>query len=395
MPDNAPFGIYVHWPWCQAICPYCDFNRYPAASVNQDEWVVAYCRALTTYHNHIGPRTVGSVYFGGGTPSLMHPGSVADILETISGLWDVDARAEITLEANPTSSESENFSGYAAAGVNRLSLGIQSLRDSDLALLGRQHTAHEALDAYALAQRHSNNVNIDLIFGRQHQTLEDWCRELDEALQLGSQHLSLYQLTIEPETGFGQLHRKDQLPGLPDEDRAADMQMATYQLCQNAGYHAYEVSSFAGNGHAGRHNLLYWRYDDFLGIGPGAHSRLTLQDQRYAIDTFRKPREFLNALTADGTGEVNRRPLSAEEQAEEYLMNALRLDEGASLKRFLTLGGITPAPAAINDLAHAGWLVADGDRIRTTLQGRMRLNPILLELLQGRGQDGAEGTIKS
>ncbi len=391
MSHDSRFGIYIHWPWCQSICPYCDFNRYPATPIDQDEWVRAYRHALMLYHDEIGPRRVDSVYFGGGTPSLMHPGTVAALLATIHRLWDVDPDAEITLEANPTSSESDRFAAYAAAGVNRFSLGIQSLRDEDLARLGRQHSAREALEACSMARDHVDTVSIDLIFGRPHQTLGAWQRELDEVLQLELPHLSLYQLTIEPATGFGRLDRAGQLSGLPDEDRATDLLLATYQLCQGAGYRAYEVSSFARDGHASRHNLLYWHYEDFLGIGPGAHSRLTLQDHRYAIDTIRRPRAF---LAATGTGEATRRLLAPREQAEEYLMNALRLDEGASLQRFTALGARPPNPGLIDELAHAGWLSVDGDRICATLSGRMRLDAILVELLND-SQQGSEGAYGS
>ena len=380
IPDG--FGIYVHWPWCQAICPYCDFNRYAGQPLNQSAWAEAYCRQLEAYGRETGNRRCDSIYFGGGTPSLMAPETVATIISGVGKVWQLAPDVEITLEANPTSVESGRFGGYASAGVNRISVGVQSLRDEDLRMLGRRHTSSEARAACKVATDHFDNVSIDLIFGRQHQTLESWRNELAEVLEWKLQHVSLYQLTIERDTGFGRLHRQGQLPGLPDDDLAAEMQSESYRLCSRAGYRAYEVSSFARGNHESRHNLLYWRYADYLGVGPGAHSRLTIGGQRYAIETRLRPAEWLEALMKTGSGEASRKQLNRVEQAEEYLMSSLRLEEGMQYSRYVALGGVQPGADVVGELIDGGWLEYDSDRLRATPEGRLRLNSLIIMLLE-------------
>ncbi|HDR29144.1 radical SAM family heme chaperone HemW, partial [Rhodovulum sp.] len=276
------FGLYVHWPFCLSKCPYCDFNSHVAASIDMGEWQRAYLSEIRRIGAETGPRTLTSVFFGGGTPSLMAPDLVAAILDTVRATWPCANDMEVTLEANPGSVEAGRFAGYRDAGVGRVSLGVQALNDADLGRLGRLHSAAEARAAFDIARNTFERVSFDLIYARQDQLLADWQAELGQALALGVDHLSLYQLTIEPGTAFGDRHARGGLRGLPDDDRAADMYLATQEICAAAGLPAYEVSNHARPGAESRHNLIYWRYGDYAGIGPGAHGRLTLDGRRWA-----------------------------------------------------------------------------------------------------------------
>lgn len=381
MDKSTGFGIYVHWPWCQTICPYCDFNRYAAQSVDQAEWARAYCRQIETSAREIGGGTCQSIYFGGGTPSLMEPSTVAAVIERIGDFWNVESGAEVTIEANPTSVETERFGRYSEAGVNRISIGVQSLRDADLVMLGRKHTAAEARAAYDVARNHFGNVSIDLIYARQHQTLEAWSSELEEALKWEPHHLSLYQLSIETGTGFGRLQSQGRLPGLPDEDLAADMMITAHERCARAGYKGYEVSNFARECRESQHNLLYWRYADYLGIGPGAHSRLTIGGSKYAVETIARPAAWIDAVFTNGNGESGRSRLGREDQAGEYLMASLRLDEGMQYSHYIALGGRELGRETVEELVVEGWLETEPDRIRVTARGRLLLNTVIMQLL--------------
>ena len=374
------FGVYVHWPFCKAKCPYCDFNSHVRQSVDQSAWANAYLAEIDRTAAETGPRAVQSVFFGGGTPSLMDPALVGAVLERIAARWSMANNVEITLEANPTSVEAGRFRGYRDAGVNRLSLGIQALNDMDLRRLGRQHSAAEALAALALAREVFPRVSCDLIYARQDQTLTDWQGELAQLLALGPDHMSLYQLTIEDGTAFGRLFAEGKLRGLPDEDLAAEMYEATEILCRQAGLEAYEVSNYARPGSESRHNLIYWRMGDYAGIGPGAHGRLTLPHGRFATSTLRSPENWLSAVAAKGNGEIERELLSDEDRAVEYLMMSLRLAEGSDLARFAALRGKPLPEDRLKTLIQDGFLNRNGDVITATPAGRLVLNRLLLEL---------------
>jgi len=374
------FGVYVHWPFCKAKCPYCDFNSHVRATVDQADWQSAYLAEIDRTATETGPRVVRSVFFGGGTPSLMEPSLVAAVLDRIAARWSLANDVEITLEANPTSVEADRFLGYRSAGVNRLSLGIQSLDDGDLRRLGRQHTADEALVALSLARNTFDRVSCDLIYARQDQTLPSWREELGRILDLAPDHLSLYQLTIEEGTAFGRLFAEGKLRGLPDEDLAVAMYDQTTAQCAEAGLSAYEVSNYAKSGAESRHNLVYWRMGDYAGIGPGAHGRLTLPSGRYATSTHRGPEEWLSAVRSLRSGESPRERLTDNDRAIEYLMMSLRLSEGCDLARFTRLRGYPLPGERIKSLIQDGFLVHRYAQLVATPAGRLVLNRLLLEL---------------
>jgi putative oxygen-independent coproporphyrinogen III oxidase len=381
---HAGFGLYIHWPFCQSKCPYCDFNSHVAAGIDQTRWL----RAFEVEIDRVGTLTQGrilnTVFFGGGTPSLMEAATVQGILDRIRATWTLANDVEITLEANPGSVEAARFEGYAKAGVNRVSLGIQSLDPDDLRRLGRMHSVEEAAEAITIAQSTFGRVSIDLIYARQNQTLPDWRDELRRALEFGTSHLSLYQLTIEDGTVFGEMHAKNLLRGLPKEDLAADMFEVTQEITANAGLPAYEVSNHARPGDESRHNLIYWRMGDYAGIGPGAHGRLTLDSQRFATEAERQPTPWLNrTLAQPGSAEARER-LSPDDRAAEYLMFALRLREGASLSRFEALAQRPLSPTALAEMTELGFLLRDSDQIRTSESGIIMLNGILRALLADR-----------
>jgi len=378
---NGGFGLYVHWPFCQAKCPYCDFNSHVAAQVDHKRWE----HALISEIRRIGAQTEGrvlhSVFFGGGTPSLMPPELVSAMLETIRATWPLRNDLEVTLEANPTSAEAGRFRGYRDAGVNRVSIGLQALDDAHLKLLGRLHSAAEGIATYHMARAIFDRVSFDLIYARQHQSLSDWQGELARALAMGPDHLSLYQLTIEPGTAFGARHALGKLRGLPDEDLGADMYDATQETCEAAGLPAYEVSNHASDGAESAHNLIYWRYGDYAGVGPGAHGRLTIGGERLATQAIAAPGAWLAAVEGKGTGELPRATIDGPEQAQEYLMMSLRLREGSDLDRFAALNGDPLPRTTLEPLLHDGFLWESGSRIGATARGRPVLNALLRALL--------------
>ncbi len=378
------FGLYIHWPFCQSKCPYCDFNSHVAARIDQSRWLQAFEREIDRIGALTQGRILNTVFFGGGTPSLMEAATVQGILDRIRATWTLANDVEITLEANPGSVEAARFEGYAKAGVNRVSLGIQSLDPNDLRRLGRMHSVDEAKTAIAIAQSTFQRVSIDLIYARQNQTLAAWRGELNRALDFGTSHLSLYQLTIEDGTVFGQMHAKNLLRGLPEEDLSADMFELTQEITRAAGLPAYEVSNHARPGDESRHNLIYWRMGDYAGIGPGAHGRLTLDSGRFATEAEQMPTTWLNRTQqAPGSAERSDR-LSAADRASEYLMFALRLKEGASLDRYIALAGQSLPQTALDEVIDLGLLSRDGDRICTSDKGVMMLNGILRALLADR-----------
>lgn len=373
------FALYVHWPFCTSKCPYCDFNSHVAAAIDQRAWLEAYRTEIARAAAETGGRVLRSIFFGGGTPSLMAPEVVAGVIAAAADGWRFANDIEITLEANPGSVERGRFAAYAEAGVNRLSMGVQALNDADLRRLGRLHSVAEAKAAFDVARSCFPRVSFDLIYARQHQTRAAWAAELREALSMAVDHLSLYQLTIEDGTAFGARAAAGKLGGLPQDDVAADMYLETQDICAAAGMSAYEVSNHAAPGSESRHNLVYWRQGDWVGIGPGAHGRLTLGGRRFATETRRAPDRWLAAV-AEGAAELPRVEIPADEQATEYLLMALRLSEGMDLGRYARLAGRGLDGAVIDDLSRMGLVQTDGVRLAATSAGRPVLNSILRAL---------------
>jgi putative oxygen-independent coproporphyrinogen III oxidase len=379
---NGLFGIYVHWPFCAAKCPYCDFNSHVhRGEFDERAYVAAYDRELAHFARETPGRRVQSIFFGGGTPSLMDPRSVGAILEAIGRHWEVDPNAEITLEANPTSVEADRFRGYRAAGVNRVSLGVQSLRPEPLAALGRLHSVDEAIAAVRLAQAIFPRSSFDLIYARPHQTLEDWSDELTEALWLAEAgHLSLYQLTIEQGTRYYDLHRTGKLK-MPGEELSADFFDMTQELTQKAGLPAYEISNHARPGQESRHNLLYWRYGEYVGVGPGAHGRLLIGNQRHATATEKLPFEWKRRVDARGHGMVTDDILSWEEEGDELLVMGLRLREGIDPARFARLAGRKLSDHQVAELKSIGFVeTLPNGFIRVTDKGWPVLDAVVADL---------------
>ena len=379
------FGIYVHWPFCLSKCPYCDFNSHVAAALDHDQWRKAYLAELDHFAKETGGRTVTSVFFGGGTPSLMDPATVEAVLGRIARDWNLPADAEITLEANPGAVDAERFKGFAAADVNRLSIGVQALDDGALRFLGRRHDQAEAMRALDLARATFPRVSIDLIYARPGQTLVDWEAELSRALALGTEHLSLYQLTIEENTGFAGSYRRGEF-ALPEDDDAAALFALTRDLCAAAGRPAYEVSNHAAPGAESRHNLLYWQGGEWLGIGPGAHGRLRdVNGLVRALRQWRNPSRWLEQVAAQGHGTEEVTIVLPEEYEAELVMMGLRLDEGISAARFAALTGRELGqsldPFGLRTLAESGMVEWRGDHLRATRDGMPILNAMLARLI--------------
>ena len=379
---SGGFGLYVHWPFCQAKCPYCDFNSHVSRNIDQKQWVTAYLAELDRVAALTSNRLLNSIFFGGGTPSLMHPDTVAAIISHARSKWAFANDIEITLEANPGSVEAGRFAGYRDAGVNRISMGFQAMNDADLRRLGRIHTVAEACAAFDTARNCFDRVSFDLIYARQNQTLEDWRIELKQALNMAIDHLSLYQLTVESGTAFGDRYVIGKLRGLPNDDLSADMYEVTQELCDMHGMPKYEVSNHAKPGSESRHNLIYWRYGDYIGIGPGAHGRLTLNGQRYATECVMTPGAWLAAVKTN-SAELSRIPLSRQEQAEEYLMMGLRIRDGIDVARYESLANRPLGPKARKNLSDIGMINDTGTEISVTGQGFMVLNAIITEFLAG------------
>jgi putative oxygen-independent coproporphyrinogen III oxidase len=375
------FGVYVHWPFCASKCPYCDFNSHVRhGGVDEPRFAAALVRELETAADRTERRPPDSVFFGGGTPSLMSPATVGAVLDTVDRLWGLDAGAEVTLEANPTSVEAGRFAGYRSAGVNRVSLGVQALDDAALAALGRRHTAEEALRAVALAQSIFPRVSFDLIYARPGMTAAVWQAELEQALAIGTDHLSLYQLTIEEGTPFAALHAAGKLH-VPDDDTAADLYELTQALAEAAGMPAYEVSNHARPGQESRHNLVYWRGGAYVGAGPGAHGRLERGGVRRATAAEKNPERWLAAVEGAGHGFVVDEPVDEAERADELLLMGLRLSEGVDLARHARHAGQAIEPARIAPLVADG-LVAwtPAGRLAATARGRLVLNTLISAL---------------
>lgn len=380
-PFDAGFGIYVHWPFCASKCPYCDFNSHVRkGGIDEARFLAAYRREIATWAEMTPGRTVSSIFFGGGTPSLMAPETVGGILDAIGAAWPVALDVEVTLEANPTSVEARKFRGYRAAGINRVSLGVQSLRDDELVRLGRLHTAEEALAAVGVAAATFNRYSFDLIYARPGQTPDLWREELTEALTCGPEHLSLYQLTIEPDTAYDDLVRAGKLV-VPDSDTARALYETTQQVCERHGLPAYEISNHARPGQECRHNLLYWRYGEYVGIGAGAHGRVYSDAGRLALANEKGPEAWLGRVEDDGSGFITREILTAENEGDEFLLMGLRLKEGIDPHRFETLRGRPLDSEQVNELVRYGLVQQDADgRIRVTAEGFPVLDAVVADL---------------
>jgi len=385
---SSPLALYIHWPFCVSKCPYCDFNSHVRDTVDDDAWRAALLADMA-YEAALTPgRKLTSIFFGGGTPSLMPPSTVAALIDAAAQHWGFADNIEITLEANPSSVEAARFADLAAAGVNRVSLGLQSLDDAALVFLGRAHSVAESLDALAVAQHHFGRVNIDLIYARPAQTASQWEAELKRALSFGTDHVSLYQLTIEPGTRFETLVRTGHfIPA--DDDDAATLYELTGQMTSAAGIPAYEISNHAKPGSESRHNLSYWRYNDYIGIGPGAHGRrLEAATQRH-----KKPENFLSAVERNAHGISSEDRLDAATRATESLLMGLRLAEGISLIRLSDRTGIASDDLldihAVDKIAQLGLIRRDGDRVTVTPQGMPLLDAILPQIVNVEAEAAA------
>jgi oxygen-independent coproporphyrinogen-3 oxidase len=378
----VPFGIYVHFPFCAAKCPYCDFNAHVRTVVDEEAWASGVERELewTAAQQGASRPMVEGVFFGGGTPSLMSGAAAGRVLSKIAALWPLANDAEITLEANPASSDAARFADYRAAGINRVSLGVQALNDPDLKALGRLHDRKEALAALALAQKVFPRVSLDLIYARPAQTESAWREELQEALGFGTEHLSLYQLTIEPLTPYDLLQQKGMLQ-IPDEDRAIALYEATQEMTEAAGLPAYEISNHARAGAQCRHNLIYWRYGDYAGVGPGAHGRLQLGRRRVATETIRLPERWRDAVAKGGHGLAGMTAVADADAAREHMLMTLRLAEGVDLAAYESRWGMRPAPEKIAALMAQDLLALRGDILTATPRGRLLLNAVIAALL--------------
>ena len=382
--STAPLGIYVHWPFCKSKCPYCDFNSHVREGVEQARWRAALLRELEHAAREAPGRRVETIFFGGGTPSLMEPGIVAALIARTRELWDTAPEIEITLEANPTSVEASRFAALAQAGVNRVSLGVQALDAASLKFLGREHSADEALDALATARHHFARHSFDLIYARPGQTPETWAEELERALALAGEHLSLYQLTIERGTRFFTDHARGSFV-LPDEEASASMFEQTQARLERAGLPAYEISNHARPGAACRHNLIYWRYQDYVGIGPGAHGRFAVGAAKQATRRSSGPEAWLEAVERTGHGTAETSTVEGQDLVEEALMMGLRLADGIDRATFASVTGVDPVEAIdatrLDPLVRAGFLEIDVTHLRATSEGRQRLNALLERLV--------------
>ena len=375
------FGVYIHWPFCLSKCPYCDFNSHVRREpIDEQRYVRAFAAEIAATAARVPDRTVSTIFFGGGTPSLMQPATIAGVLDAVAKHWRVAPDAEITIEANPTSVEAARFRGYRTAGVNRVSLGVQALDDRALAELGRLHSAREALDAVGIGRTVFGRYSFDLIYARPRQQPKEWASELRTALAEAGEHLSLYQLTMEPETPFAALHAAGKLQ-LPDEDTARALYDTTQEVCAAHGLPAYEISNHARLGGECRHNLVYWRSHEYAGIGPGAHGRLDIDGNRHAIATEKRPEAWLTQVETRGDGIVTNDLLTREDRSDEFLLMGLRLAEGIDIGRYVEVSGRSLDPARIAMLHEHGLIETTPDgRLRVTLPGFPVLDAVVADL---------------
>ena len=378
---NGGFGIYIHWPFCAAKCPYCDFNSHVRKSVDQSRWLSAIRLELKNSAIRTKGRTVNTIFFGGGTPSLMEPETVAGIIKEIAKLWVLALDIEISLEANPTSVEAQKFSDFRKAGINRISMGIQSLRNDDLKALGRMHSVNEARKAFDIAKDNFKRVSFDLIYARQDQSKVDWEIELKEASSMAVDHLSLYQLTIEDGTRFGDLYERGNLKGMPNDSLAADMYDITQEITLQNDMPAYEISNHAIEGAESRHNLIYWRYGDYIGVGPGAHGRISENGNKIATTTIENPENWLRGVELNGTSTIDDEVINHIDQASEYLMMSLRLIEGVDMERYKKISGVALDNKLIDKNIENGLIKVINNNLIATQRGRIILNTLIKDLL--------------
>jgi len=379
--ENGGFGIYIHWPFCAAKCPYCDFNSHVRKSVDQSRWLSAIRLELKNNAIRTKGRTVNTIFFGGGTPSLMEPETVAGIIKEIAKLWVLALDIEISLEANPTSVEAQKFSDFRKAGINRISMGIQSLRNDGLKALGRMHSVNEARKAFDIAKDNFERVSFDLIYARQDQSKVDWEIELKEASSMAVDHLSLYQLTIEDGTRFGDLYERGSLKGMPNDSLAADMYDITQEVTLQNDMPAYEISNHAVEGAESRHNLIYWRYGDYIGVGPGAHGRISENGNKIATTTIENPENWLRGVELNGTSTIDDEVINHIDQASEYLMMSLRLIEGVDMERYKKISGIALDNKLIDKNIENGLIKVINNNLIATQRGRIILNTLIKDLL--------------
>ena len=379
--EDGRLAVYVHWPFCESRCPYCDFNVHVRRGVDQQLWARAIGLEIDRAAERLPGRTIKSIYFGGGTPSLMNPETVAHVIDRLRSSWPMPRHAEVSLEANPTTVEAARFREFGSAGVSRISVGVQALSDADLVRLGRRHTVKDAMQAIDIACQNFSSVSIDLMFARQGQTLSAWEDELARALGTGVGHLSLYQLTIKPGTRFAELERRGRLRSLPGDALQADMLEAAWTICGSRGFGSYEISSHARPGFECAHNLHYWRYGEFLGIGPGADGRVNVDGKVIRSAGERNPDSWLDMVLSGGTGSPDIEEIPPEQQGVEYLMSSLRLAEGADLDRYEMLSGAARTPLRTGRLIDDGLVEVDRRTLRATRRGRLLLDSVIFELL--------------
>lgn len=382
--NTQPLAVYIHWPFCKAKCPYCDFNSHVRASIDEQEWCAAYLRALDYYAALVPDREVVSVFFGGGTPSLMHPDTVSAILKKVQQSWPMREGCEVTLEANPTSVEADKFRAFRGAGVNRVSLGVQSFDEDALKFLGREHSVHEAVDAIEIAADVFERFSFDLIYALPNQNLKNWHEQILKAQEFMPDHLSVYQLTIEKSTPFYMQHKKGVFE-IPNEDLATDFYTLTQDMMEEYGLPAYEVSNHARAGQESQHNMIYWTYGDYIGVGPGAHGRLLVEGKKQALRDHSAPDRWLDRVREYGQGLHNPEFLNAADQFEEGLMVGMRLVRGVDVQHLQRRTGLCfddmIDAKRFQRLCDEGWIARDGDIVRLTREGMLRLNAIVSYLM--------------
>ena len=381
MIDVNNISIYLHWPFCESKCPYCDFNSHVREKVVQEEWLQGYLKNIRLWVSIFPNPKIKTVYFGGGTPSLMEPNIVSDLLEGLYKYYSISNNIEISLEANPSSVEIKKFRDYASAGINRISIGVQSFVDKDLRLLGRRHNAKEALSAVEIGTNIFKNLSFDLIYGRQFQNLLDWEKELQFAISLRSQHLSLYQLTVEKKTAFGKLFDKGKLKGLPSDELSRKLFMTTNDICYSHGYKPYEISNFALDKQECEHNVNYWKCGNFLGIGPGAHGRYQFNQKRFSYESIKNPETWLNKSFNEDLAINVKKRMSDLDHFEEFVIMGLRLSEGLSLSKMHKNFGKRFDEKILQELISLGFIEIASNQLKVLQKGKVLLNYITKELL--------------
>ena len=332
--EASSLALYIHWPFCKRKCPYCDFNSYKRESTSQSHWLKAYLRALELWFSRLAKREIKSIFFGGGTPSLLDPDFVGMVLQKIDSLWNINDNCEITIEANPNSVSESKFKLFREIGINRVSVGVQALNNRDLSILGRDHNKNQAIESIEVINTWFENYNLDFIYGRQHQNTSEWRDELLEILSLDAPHLSLYQLTIEENTNFHKLFKRDLLKGLPTQEILSDMFDITKQLCKDGGYKQYETSNFARKGFMCKHNISYWKYNDYIGVGPGAHGRITISGKRYATEEEKNPDIWFEKTVSLNSSTPKITPIENKVVLEEKLIMNLRISRNIPVSIF-------------------------------------------------------------